>query len=165
MYYTLYFTSIITPYKINNIRLIFYKVSSKIQIKTLIKKLFIKQSYLILTWFWYIQLKNNVNKILKPSFVFKPTKKYKITLLKAPMAHKTFSQEQIKFQYFSLTISFKINMNINKINFSLNTLNKVLVLLLQLRQTIPFIETNFFILTRFKFSIYLRDKIYFIFYE
>ena len=71
------------------------------------KKLFVKQSYLLMTWVWYIQQKHTSS--IKPSFVFKPTKLNKLTLIKSPMAHKTFSQEQFQFKFYSLLISFSLN--------------------------------------------------------
>jgi hypothetical protein len=150
IYYTFYFNTLITPYKINNIRLFLHN-SSSFKSKKL-NKLYIKQSYLLLTWFWYIKKKHNLNNKVQPSFVYKPTKKYRLTFLKAPMAHKTFSQEQVKLQYFVLTITFKILLPSQLINNMFN-FNKILYLILNLRQNIPFIETNLFLLRRFKLSI------------
>ena len=46
----MYFNTLITPYKIINIRLIFNNLSD-INKKNKFSKLFIKQSYLLLTWF------------------------------------------------------------------------------------------------------------------
>ena len=157
MYYTIYFNTLITPYKIINIRLIFNNLIN-INKKYKFKKLFIKQSYLLLTWFWYIKKKHNINNLIQPSFIYKPTKKYKITFLKTPMAHKTFSQEQVKLQYFLLQITFKILLPVQFFQTNLLNINNILYLILNLRQNIPFIETNLFLLKRFKISFDCSDK-------
>ena len=146
IHYTFHFTSLITPHKINNIRLL--NTDSGYNISKKHKKIFTKQSYLLMTWLWYIQ-KNNTSKS-KPSFAFKPTKIHKTTLIKSPMAHKTFSQEQFQFQFFNLVISFS-----NKIptSNSLITLNQLLYLILTLKSSIPFVETNFFLLKKFQIRV------------
>ena len=55
----------------------------------------------------YITKKFN-NTLIKPKIFIYPNKKnYKITLTKSPMAHKTYSQEQFKFNFFTLGFSFK----------------------------------------------------------
>jgi hypothetical protein len=153
----MYFNTLITPYKIVNIRLIFNNLTSETK-KNKFNKLFIKQSYLLLTWFWYIKKKHNINNLVQPSFVYKPTKKYRITFLKTPMAHKTFSQEQVKLQYFLLQITFKILLPVTYFKDNLLDINKMLYLILHLRQNIPFVETNLFLLKRFKISFSCIDN-------
>ena len=97
------------------------------------KKILVKQSYIFLMWINYF-LKFNINKdttssssSLKnkmPSFFIYPCRNYKTTITRAPMAHKTFSQEQFMIRYYKLSLSFKIKVssslqpnNINKIIF------------------------------------------------
>lgn len=63
-----------------------------------------KQSYLLSLWLYYY-VKNFSS--YKPTFTFKPKKNSKKTLIKAPMAHKTFSQEQFIFRVYNLVIKFK----------------------------------------------------------
>jgi hypothetical protein len=150
VHYTFHFTSLITPHKINNVRLLNTNMNSNISKKH--KKLFTKQSYLLMTWLWYIQ-KNSISKA-KPSFAYKPTKVHKTTLIKSPMAHKTFSQEQFQFQFFNLVISFS-----NKINsFHLPKVNQLLFLILSLKSSVPFVETNFFLLKKFQIKLPASTK-------
>jgi len=72
----------------------------------------VKRSYLIVAWLHYLQNSikgqlSNSKKKNKIFFAFLPTEKKKYTITKAPMAHKTYSKEQIQFRYFKLKISFK----------------------------------------------------------
>ena len=64
-------------------------------------KLFIKQSYMLLTWVIYNSSKNT------KAFIM-PKKIKKMTITKSPMAHKTFSQEQLKWEYYKLIIPYVI---------------------------------------------------------
>ena len=149
--YTFHFTSLITPHKINNVRLLNSSINSNISKKH--KKIFTKQSYLLMTWLWYIQ-KNSLSKS-KPSFAFKPTKVHKTTIIKSPMAHKTFSQEQLQFQFFNLVISFTSRLPIGVDNL---TINQLLYVILQLKSSIPFVETNFFLLKKFQIKLPVSDS-------
>ena len=85
-------------------------------------------------------------KVKKPSFAFKPTKIHKTTLIKAPMAHKTFSQEQFQFKFFNIVISFCVKIPQSLL---LKDGNSLLLLLYKLRNIVPFVETNFFLLKTF----------------
>lgn len=85
-------------------------------------KLYVKQSYMLLTWVLYLKnlyLKQSPSssKASLPSFFVFPKNVKKITLLKAPMAHKTFSQEQFLFKFYVLSISYSIE-NPNSSNLS-----------------------------------------------
>ena len=70
------------------------------------------------------------------------------------MAHKTFSQEQLQFKFFNLII--KLTLPTNKAN-SILTINQSLYLLLQLKNSIPFVETNLFLLKRFNLILPVKD--------
>jgi hypothetical protein len=48
---------------------------------------------------------------LKVAAFILPKKTYKLTLLKSPMAHKTYSQEQFKLSTFKLVLNYKITYN------------------------------------------------------
>jgi len=141
--YTFSFISLITPHKITNVRLLNNPLEPFSSTKQ--KKLFTKQSYLLMTWLWYIQ--KNHSSTVKPSFAFKPTKVHKTTIIKSPMAHKTFSQEQLQFKFYQLIISFKVPL---PVKFLIPTVNQLMYLLITLKSSLPFVETNFFILKRFR---------------
>jgi len=148
--YTFCFTSLITPHKITNIRLLNNPLTPFKSKKS--KKIFTKQSYLLMTWLWYIQ--KNHTSASKPSFAFKPTSVHKTTLIKSPMAHKTFSQEQFQFKFFNLVISFTIPF---VKSLELLSVNQLLYLILSLKTSIPFVETNFFLLKRFRMVLPSKD--------
>ena len=148
--YTFVFTSLITPHKLTNVRLLNNSRAPFRSSKT--NKLFVKQSYLLMTWLWYLQKSHLSSK--KPSFAFKPTRVSRTTITKAPMAHKTFSQEQLQFKFFNLII--KLTLPTNKAN-SILTINQSLYLLLQLKNSIPFVETNLFLLKRFNLILPVKD--------
>jgi hypothetical protein len=71
------------------------------------------------------------------------------------MAHKTFSQEQLQFQFFNLVISFTSNF---PTKVSSLTINQLLYLILQLKSSIPFVETNFFLLKKFQIKLPVSDS-------
>ena len=152
--YSFVFTSFITPHKLTNVRLL--NNSRNPLNSTKINKLFIKQSYLLMTWLWYLQKTQPSAK--KPSLAFKPTKINKTTITKAPMAHKTFSQEQLQFKFFNLVIALKVP--VIKAENKL-TINRSLYLLLQLKNSVPFVETNLFLLRRFNFTLPVQDTSFF----
>ena len=79
------------------------------------EKYFIKNSYLILAWFYYLKLvtynKSGGGKSDKTKqfvrFAILPTKRTHYTLTKAPMAHKTNSKEQFEFKFYFMLATFK----------------------------------------------------------
>ena len=76
------FISLISPFIVNNVRFTFNSAVKE-------KKILLKQSYILLTWFYYISFLNqNVNNKNKLKFFVLPTTFEKFTLTKAPMAHK-----------------------------------------------------------------------------
>ena len=140
--YKFYFVSILSPTKINNIRtLLNFKIKFNKN-----KKIIIKQSYILLIWIYYILKFNNKN-VKTPKIFIKPLKKIKFTLIKSPMAHKTFSQEQFLLKFFKLIIVFNINI---KINFNFNNF---LLFLLILKKSIKIFGSNFFFLQKFKINL------------
>lgn len=101
--------------------------------------------------------KSNYNSAT-PAFFIQPKKQTKFTNLKAPMAHKTFSQEQFVFKHYTITISFK---TLISENLKINTLNDSIFLILSIRNSIPFFNTNLLFLQRISFSFYSTDQSYF----
>jgi ribosomal protein S10 len=113
--YYLSFTSLIAPGTFKKSNTLFLQITS-----TKKKKLFLKQSYLLLTWLAYLTNKTNKQPAIgqttptskidlsKPRISFKPTQQTIFTLTKAPMAQKTFSQEQFLFKFYKFTIRFAV---------------------------------------------------------
>jgi len=132
-------------------------------------KIMVKHSYMILTWLSYlakigstqqysIDEKNITKKSLIPLFFVCPIKQTRLTTIKAPMAHKTFSQEQFKFRYYSFNISFSINNSLELLN--INSVNKSMYLSLLIRKNFLNFSTNMMFVKRFRASLPVSDKIY-----
>jgi len=93
------------------------------------------------------------NKTVK--FAFLPKKRSMYTLTKAPMAHKTFSKEQFKFQVYKCKVSIKSKL-INE--FKPYSLLQTKVCLVIAKQTFPVLETNLLFLK--KCSIFMDTSAY-----
>jgi len=117
-------------------------------------KLLVKQSYLLLTWFYYISTLNvGRNGRVSPKFFIKPKSRSQFTVTKAPIAHKTFSQEQYQFLYYTINMSFTTNLNLRG-GFRVQ-LNDSLYLAQLMRNYVFLVETNLFFIQRtaFRFSV------------
>ena len=93
-----------------------------------------------------------------PRFFIRPTTRSTLTQIKAPMAHKTFSQEQFVIKSYSLQISFTSKYNLS--SNSIDSLNKSMLVATSLRKFVPFLETNLFFLKKMTFNIYSSDQKY-----
>lgn len=121
-------------------------------------RILVKNSYILFTWFYYLNSFTSksqsgvFNSSSVPSFFVKPKKTHKITIIKAPIAHKTFSQEQYRFRFYSFFFIFSFQ------NYSkLNSVNCALALANFLRNSFFFFETNFFVLNRVRFFFNSSD--------
>ena len=85
-------------------------------------KILVKQSYLMSAWFYYYANETLRSKKIK-GFATLPCRQTRHTSAKAPMAHKTFSQEQFIIKYYFLTFSTEARKTspvaINSVNSSL----------------------------------------------
>ena len=153
--YSLKFSTIIIPGTLTKLSLL----NNTALEKTKHSKLFVKQSYLLLVWLMYIQgTYSELNENQKtPSFFIHKKQQTKTTKLKAPMAHKTFSQEQFLLKYYTLSISFKTEFNATQ---KLSSVNSSIFTALALRQNAPFFNTNLLFLKYIKFSYAVFDKNY-----
>lgn len=135
-------------------------------------RIFVKQSYILLTWMTYIREVTPSQKARKkkneddndevtPSFFIYPKRQKRFTLLKAPMAHKTFSQEQFLVKSYQLGISF--NSNYRK-KSTISGVNSTLFFALYLRSDQTPFESNLFFLQRLRFSFTGKDAHFFTFY-
>jgi len=89
-----------------------------------------------------------------PSFFIFPKNETRSTFLKAPMAHKTFSQEQFLTKFYTLKISFNNN---SKDTPSLSNTSNSVFLALKLRKDILPFETNLIFLKKFQMSLVCSD--------
>jgi hypothetical protein len=160
--YTYKFASIISPGSLKDMTLI---SRSKLT-STNNNSIYIKQSYVLLTWMTYIREAQNSSTFKTPtdseedsastpSFFVHPSKTTKLTFLKAPMAHKTFSQEQFISKSYNLTISFN---NVFRDQSKINSVNNSLYVALYLRNTYLPTETNLLFLKKLRMSITCKDE-------
>lgn len=158
--YNFKFVSLISPKFVKSISLT--SLSRGDQSSNTSSKLFLKQSYLLLTWLYYltfVQVDGQENKNLR--FAFLPTRKKHYTLTKAPMAHKTNSKEQFMFRFYQLRITFKANFN-TQIRRDRCDHDFALYSLYLLKSSFPAFETNSLFLKscsfhlRFSLSRYLN---------
>ena len=74
-------------------------------------KILVKQSYVLLVWFFYLtSISVGKDKSTVPGFFVYPKKVTKFTIIKAPMAHKTFSQEQFSFSSYSFGLTLSMDL-------------------------------------------------------
>ena len=159
--YSFKFISLIAPFLVNNIRL--STISSQLTLGNK-NKLLLKQSYLILTWFYYLTVtsdnKLSNSKIL--SFAFLPMKTKSYTLTKAPMAQKTRSKEQFAFKFYVFKVSSK---NVLSENRKLASIDQTLLAILLTKSSFPVFETNLLFLKTYNINFRLYDLRYFNFSE
>ena len=152
------FISLISPYLIKNLRFNFNSFLKE-------KKILLKQSYILLTWFYYISFLENKNKDKDKNkikiFVF-PLKNEKFTLTKAPMAHKNWSKEQYKFSFYKFIIKFN---SFLKEENKIKSLNEVILFILLTKKNFPFFETNIFFLKNISFFLNFKENTYFNYYN
>jgi hypothetical protein len=165
--YSYKFASIISPGSLKDMTLV-----SRAQLtSTSSDSIYVKQSYILLTWMTYIRethsrgnqkkkdtsVDSEEDNISTPSFFVYPTKTTKLTYLKAPMAHKTFSQEQFVAKSYSLSISFN---NTFREQSTINSVNNSLYVALYLRNTYLPTETNLLFLKKLRMSLTCKDSKY-----
>jgi hypothetical protein len=147
------FASLIPPFSNYFIYANFKKHFSK---KIDSKGLQFKYSYLLLTWLYFLITKNvETKKLLKLKYL--PTKSNFYTLQKAPMAHKTNSQERFKFKFFFFQLKFKTLFFKNDF---LDSYIKGLLFLLKTKTAFPNLETNLFFLKSYKIIFSLKTTQY-----
>lgn len=96
----------------------------------------------------------------RPSLFVQPIKRRRFTIIKAPMAHKTFSQEQYLFQTYRLTVAFKSAQKV--LGLKPPTINQSIALLLKSRQVAQGAhETNLLTVSRIRASASASDSNYF----
>lgn len=121
-------------------------------------QIFFKHSYLILAWLLYLKTSPHSNKPKLLKFVCLPLRRKSYTFQKAPMAHKTHSQEHFKFQFYKFKIRFKAKL---KTHLSYATKIQMEHLSIAAQQNLPFFETNLLHLSHLTFTSQLSDLRYF----
>jgi len=116
---------------------------------------------MIMTWFYYLNFINTKNVKRKCKFFSLPIRQKSYTILKAPMAHKNWSKEQLKLQFYKLSVSFS---SIFKENFKLQNLNHGLVFALISKKTFPVFETNLLFLKKVILTFFTQDLLFFNYY-
>nr|ASY95750.1 ribosomal protein S10 [Stylonychia lemnae] len=164
------FVSIITPGQIPHLSFeSCAPENNNLKITSQVNKLYIKQSYLILTWLQYFKFFKSKNKN-KIKFFISKTIFRKFTNTKAPIAHKNWSKEQFQFNYYNFNISasfllkenFFIKTTLNKAPQShINTMEKGLLILLIAQKDLEPAETNLLNAKTIRISIPITDLNYF----
>jgi hypothetical protein len=121
-------------------------------------KLFVKKSYLLATWMYYLKLneKKNTTKVVKITVL--PVRYKLYTFQKAPMAHKTNSQEHFKFKFFFFNLVF--NTTLVASNY-LNSLNTSLLFFIVTKSLFPVFETNLLFLKSYQLLVFFSDQKYY----
>ena len=159
------FISLYPPHKIGKVSL-----TNFIQDKSIKnRKILIKQSYLLATWFNYLVKSltkknkdiNTHNTNYKPSLFVQPLRTYKTTMIKAPMAHKTFSQEQFRVEFYKINLSCPFNGGYYQTN-DFPQINQTLLIYLSLKKLLFFFGTNLFFLKRIGLNLLSSDSKFFL---
>lgn len=174
--YTFRFTSLFSPGTINSLRLYrrIFSLSEGRESNVLSEsKILVKQSYLILVWFFYISSGISMSygsdtpafkDFNPPAFFIYPKKRSFFTILKAPMAHKTFSQEQFKFQYY--TYSITITPPPLQAETGARFPRESIIFFLNFFRGLQFLSgTNMLLLTTFSTSFFIIDSSFFSFHS
>ena len=155
--YNFTFISLISPFLLNNLRLSTISSNLSPSHKT---KLLVKQSYLILTWFYFLTISTTLNKKDLNSLKFSclPLKSKSYTLTKAPMAQKTRSKEQFHFKFYV----FKVSVNTKLIHeYLLKSLDQTLLAFLITKSIFPVFETNLLFLKNYTLNLRFFDNTFF----
>jgi hypothetical protein len=78
------------------------------------------------------------------------------------MAHKNWSKEQYKFEFYKFILKFDFFINKNN---SLTNLNSSLFFLFLIKKNFPNIETNILFLKNIQFFFSFKDRNFFNFYN
>ena len=126
-------------------------------LKTSIKKktkLRLKDSYMLLSWLRYLSYTLKANEVRSLKFSCLPAKQKVYSFQKAPMAHKTNSQQHFKFKFFFFRLSFKAQINET---YVASNFQEGLAFLFLIKQLFPFFETNLLFLKSYKLEFFIRN--------
>lgn len=122
--------------------------------KQTFKRTLLKRSYLLISWFYYLESSNkNVIKYSKSStapaikLAILPSTRKMYTLTKAPMAHKTNSKEQFMFKFYFFKFSTYVRIDYSQLVEGVNQGGYAMSWVLK---NFPFYETNLLFLKYYK---------------
>jgi len=168
--HVLKFGTLFLPSSIKNISLYFRRSldPNSLLARGNSNKILVKQSYMFMIWIHYIMSPSeNTDKnatCKRPCFFIYPFRNYKTTIVKAPMAHRTYSQEQFMIRYYKLSISFKTSINTTPRGSSINSVNEALYFCLRTKMMLPCVGTNMLFLHKYSFNFYSKDTLFFSFF-
>ena len=145
------FASLIAPFISPNINLLFRK-------NTFAAKNLLKNSYVILAWFYYMTSVQRSNSATGVRFFVLPTHAQVYTLTKAPIAHKLWSKEQYKFVFYLLRVSFS---NCFFVDTELKSVNQGLLFILMSMRSLPFFSSNLLTLKNSTIKVSFYDLEFF----
>ena len=108
---------------------------------------------------------NNKVKVKKPSFFIYPFRNYKTTIVKAPMAHRSYSQEQFMIRYYMLSITFYTKLSIKENELNNFNVNKSFYFANILKRNTPYTGTNMLFLQKYCIFFNFIDTDFFSFYR
>lgn len=185
--HTLKFATLYTPSTIKDLSL-FYRRNLEYNSRFVNKpnkKILIKQSYILMMWLSYIIDKKekesikstdkendgsnisnrNRSKIKKPSFFIYPFRNHKTTIVKAPMAHRSYSQEQFMIRFYTLSITFYTKLSIENNELGNFSVNKAFYFANILKKGTPYTGTNMLFLQKYCIFFDSKDSNFFSFYR
>jgi hypothetical protein len=95
-----------------------------------------------------------------PKFFIYPKKNYKVTVQKAPMAHKTFSQEQYMIRCYVMSISFLTPISNGSI-YPVTDINSSVYYALVTLNSLPYFSTNLLWLKKYSLTYLSNDTNFF----
>jgi len=113
-----------------------------------------RHSYLLMTWLKYLKFASPMKKGPKLRFSCLPVKWKSYTFQKAPMAHKTNSQEHFKFKFFFFKITFRAKLNTLS---AAPSLVDGVGLVFFFKKSFPVFETSKLILRHYKVRFHISD--------
>jgi hypothetical protein len=165
--HTIKFGSIFAPDSLRGINLLFRSSSNynSLLVNKPSRKILVKQSYIFMVWVNYLCNKKFTNdrdsSVAKsPAFFIYPRKNYKTTITKAPMAHKTYSQEQFMIRFYNFSITFHSDY-VGGGYGSLNSVNKSSYFASFLKRAIPVTGTNMLFVSKYSLVFGSKDSSFF----
>jgi len=165
--HTIKFGSIFAPDSLRGINLLFRSSPnySSLLVNKPNKKILVKQSYIFMVWVNYLCKQKPVNgggnsAVKNPSFFIYPKKNYKTTITKAPMAHKTYSQEQFMVRFYSFSITFHSDY-VGDHCGTLDSIGKSSHFASFLKKATPFTSTNMLFVSKYSLVFGSKDSSFF----